>query len=41
LTPESTLSRTQLHEDITTEQRIIRHIRKLDEIIQTLANQPC
>ena len=40
LTPESILSRTQLHEDITTEQRIVRHMRKLDEVILTLGAKP-
>jgi hypothetical protein len=40
LTPESTLSRTQLHEDITTEQRILRLKDKLDRIITTIGISP-
>lgn len=40
LTSESTLSRTQLHEDITPEQRIARLKRKLDEILQTIGASP-
>lgn len=40
LTSESTLSRTQLHEDITTEQRIARLKRKLDEILLTIGASP-
>lgn len=39
-TAESTLSRTQLHEDITTEQRIERLKRKLNQLIHTLGINP-
>lgn len=40
LTQEATLSRTQLHEDITSEQRIARLKDKLSRVITTLGAQP-
>lgn len=39
-TPEAILSRTQLHEDITTEQRLARLQDKLKRVIKILGAQP-